>query len=112
MGKYDDLSKALRCCASHTTKCLECPFKHKDDCFDELKLQAADAIEELSKMVSADDTRAYLDRDHLMNTLMEHKKSFDLKDRYGDYGMGFSEAIKVVAMTYPVYMPEPQKEET
>ena len=72
--------------------------------------QAVDVIEELSKMVSADDAKAYLDRNVLMNTLMEHKKSFDLRDRYGDYGMGFSEAIKVVAMTYPVYMSEPPKE--
>ena len=77
----------------------------------DLHYQAADAIEELSKMVSDDDAKAYLDRDDLMKTLMEHKKSFDMRDRYGDYGMGFSEAIKVVAMTYPVYMPEPPKEE-
>lgn len=86
--------------------------KHSEDKLAVLCRDAADAIEELSKMVSADDAKAYLDRDNLMYTLMEHKKSFDLKDRYGDYGMGFAEAIKVVAMTYPVYMPEPPKETT
>lgn len=48
---YDELLKALRCCASPTTSCLECPFKYTEICFDEIKLQAADAIEELSKPI-------------------------------------------------------------
>ena len=72
MGKYDNLSKALRCCASPIPECLKCPFKHKDDCFDEIKLQAADAIEELSKYLAeyqealdkANEKLAYLSGDN------------------------------------------------
>lgn len=96
---YEELIRALRE-----------PWQY-ENCICVLCQQAADAIEELSKMVSANDARAYLDRDALMNTLMEHKRSYNFEDRYGDFGMGFSEAIKIVAMTYPVYAIEPPKEE-
>lgn len=114
MKMYEELVKSLR---DHT-HALDCEFCDRACCYPDGKgkgkcviIQAADAIDDLNKIVNADNARAYLDRDDLMNTLMGHKKSFDFKDRYGDYGMGFSEAIKVVAMMYPVYMSEPPKEE-
>ena len=40
----------------------------------------------------------YRIRDELFNCLHEHKRSLDKADRYADYGMGFSEAMKIVAM--------------
>lgn len=108
---YEELVKRLRDAATMSDALSVLLPNAGGNAVAKLHRDAADAIEGLYKMVSADNARAYLDRDDLMNTLMEHKKSFDFKDRYGYYGMGFSEAIKVVAMMYPVYMSEPPKEE-
>ena len=45
--------------------------------------------------------KRYADLDELIRTLHEHKMSFNAEDRYSSYGMGFSEAFKLVCLTYP-----------
>jgi hypothetical protein len=48
---YDELIKALRCCGSED-RCKGCPRENaKTKCYDDICIEAADAIEELSAYV-------------------------------------------------------------
>ena len=48
--KYDEMIKDLRICASTFTEpCEECSHTEAGDCYNKLKRNAADAIEELQK---------------------------------------------------------------
>ena len=50
--KYDELIKDLRICASTFTEpCEECSHTEAGDCYNKLKRNAADAIEELQKQL-------------------------------------------------------------
>lgn len=99
---YEELVRDLRENAEHYCKhCSEksgehlCGYKGDQYCGSKTLLEAADAIEELGQ---EKEQALYDYREEIIRTLHEHKRSFDMRDRYGDYGMGFSEAFKIVCM--------------
>ena len=95
---YDDLVGALRNNADHYAFTGDNGLVH-------LLTNAADAIKELQK---EKEQALYDYREEITRTLHEHKRSMDMRDRYGDYGMGFSEAFKIVCM---MPLPTPPKED-
>ena len=100
MTDYTKLIKALRNNADHYAFAGENGLTH-------LLFDAADAIEYLQQNREQE---LYDFREEIINTLSEHKRSMDMRDRYGDYGMGFSEAFKIVCMM-PLPAPPKEREE-
>ena len=45
MLEMEDLVEALRLCAGEKNRCLECPARRLSDCYEDVKIQAADTIE-------------------------------------------------------------------
>ena len=79
--------------------------RHTRPPMEEVLTQAADAIEQFER---EKEQALYDYREEIIRTLHEHKRSLDMRDRYSDYGMGFSEAFKIVCM---MPIPQPPKED-
>ncbi len=47
MLRLDELLEALRCCAAEKNQCKECPAGKMQDCYESVKIQAAETIERL-----------------------------------------------------------------
>lgn len=53
--------------------------------------------------------KPYLDIDELYAVLQSRRREMQIPRHYSDYGMGFSEAIKIVALMYPAYFDDAQE---
>ena len=88
MQSYTDLIKALRCCAEHKYRCLECEFLHDGVC--SVMHDAAAAIEELEAEVDKWTDVAYQDSLEQMKMQeriweLEALKEAHIKPSYGEW---------------------------